>query len=90
MIYKSTVSGNLITAEHTIGGQLHTSQLSLTGGLYLNKALPAYTGAYEFTPTNATQVIEIAQKGAKENIIINPIPSNYGLITWNGSVLTVS
>ena len=25
-----------------------------------------------------------------KNIRINPIPSNYGLITWDGSVLTVS
>lgn len=23
-------------------------------------------------------------------IVVNAIPSNYGLITWNGSVLTVS
>ena len=49
-----------------------------------------YTGAYEFTPTRDTQTIEIANKKAIADIIINPIPENYGLITWNGSVLTVS
>lgn len=49
-----------------------------------------YTGAYEFTPTRSTQVIEIANKKAMADITINPIPKNYGLITWNGSVLTVS
>ena len=49
-----------------------------------------YQGAYEFTPTQSTQTIEIAGKKAIEDITINPIPSNYGLITWNGSVLTVS
>ena len=49
-----------------------------------------YTGAYEFTPTRSTQVIEIANKKATADITINPIPKNYGLITWNGSVLTVS
>ena len=49
-----------------------------------------YEGPYEFTPTQSTQTIEIAFKQATENIIINPIPSNYGLISWNGSVLTVS
>ena len=49
-----------------------------------------YDGAYEWTPTDSVQTIEIADKKALENIKINPIPSNYGLITWNGSTLTVS
>lgn len=49
-----------------------------------------YDGAYEWTPTDALQTIEIANKKATDNIRINPIPSNYGLITWNGSTLTVS
>ena len=49
-----------------------------------------YDGAYEWTPTQSAQTIEIANKKALEDIIINPIPQNYGLITWNGSTLTVS
>lgn len=48
-----------------------------------------YMGDYEFTPSNETQVINIVNKTATENIIINPIPQNYGLISWNGSSLTV-
>lgn len=50
----------------------------------------AYTGAYVFTPTEDTQTVEIKDRAASENITINPIPSNYGLITWNGTTLTVS
>ena len=49
-----------------------------------------YDGAYEWTPSESVQTIEIANKKALDNIIINPIPQNYGLITWNGSTLTVS
>lgn len=49
-----------------------------------------YDGAYEWTPSDSVQTIEIADKKALTDIRINPIPSNYGLITWNGSVLTVS
>lgn len=49
-----------------------------------------YDGAHEWTPTDSVQTIEIANKKALENIKINPIPNNYGLITWNGSTLTVS
>lgn len=49
-----------------------------------------YDGAYEWTPSESVQTIEIANKKALDNIKINPIPQNYGLITWNGSTLTVS
>lgn len=49
-----------------------------------------YEGDYEITPTDETQVLQTAGKWDRENIIIKPIPSNYGLITWNGSALTVS
>ena len=49
-----------------------------------------YDGDYEFTPTLEEQTIMIADKTATADIIINPIPSNYGLITWNGSTITVS
>ena len=52
--------------------------------------VPVYAGPYEFTPTQSTQTIEIADKRALEDIIIAPIPSNYGLITWDGVVITVS
>ena len=49
-----------------------------------------YAGPYEFTPTEDTQTVAISHKMATENIVINPIPYNYGLVTWNGSTLTVS
>lgn len=49
-----------------------------------------YEGAYEWTPSAEAQYIPIADQKATENIKINPIPSNYGLITWDGSILTVS
>ena len=49
-----------------------------------------YEGPYEFTPTADTQVVAINLKTATQDITINPIPSNWGLIAWDGSVLTVS
>ena len=51
---------------------------------------PPYEGEYEFTPMQEQQVIQIAGKSASQDIIINPIPNNYGLITYNGSFITVS
>ena len=48
-----------------------------------------YDGEYEVTPSAQTQTIPIIGKTARHNITVKPIPSNYGLITFNGSVLTV-
>ena len=52
--------------------------------------LPVYTGETVITPSTTEQVLATAEKVVARNIVINPIPSNYGLITWNGSTLTVS
>lgn len=49
-----------------------------------------YTGAYEVTPSQETQTLETENKRMTGNVTINPIPSNYGLITWNGAFITVS
>ena len=52
--------------------------------------VPVYQGATEITPTQETQVLETYGCIVPENITVNPIPQNYGLITWNGATLTVS
>ena len=52
--------------------------------------LPAYTGPVEITPGREAITLATENKTVLENIKVNPIPSNYGLITWDGSVLTVS
>ena len=48
-----------------------------------------FTGDYKYTPSQSQQIIPISGKKATSNIIIDPIPNNYGLISWNGSILTV-
>ena len=75
-----TLKGTL-TQPGTING-------SLTVPIYVYP--PAYGGTYEITPTNETQILETDEKYLNNNITINPIPNNYGLITWNGTVITVS
>jgi len=55
-------------------------------GLY-SADYPEYEGSYEFTPSGETQTIDIRNMIATDDIVIN---QNYGLITWNGSVITVS
>lgn len=49
-----------------------------------------YTGEYTITPGDEAVVMETKNLRMTDNVTINPIPSNYGKITWNGSTLTVS
>lgn len=49
-----------------------------------------YEGDYTVTPTQATQVLPTEGLVMTQNLTVDPIPQNYGLITWDGSVLTVS
>ena len=51
---------------------------------------PAYEGAYEVTPSAETQTLLTNSFRMTDNVVINPIPNNYGLITWDGSTITVS
>ena len=49
-----------------------------------------YTGEYTVTPSAETQTLVTKNYRMTDNVVIAPIPQNYGLITWNGSTLTVS
>lgn len=71
-----------VTGTESIGLQAEPS-------IYIDRST-IYDGPVEFTPSGSTQTIEIAGTKALENIKINPVPSNYGLITWDGSTITVS
>lgn len=49
-----------------------------------------YTGTYEFTPSDVAQEIPTSNKILTQNIVINPIPSNYGLVAYDGSILSIT
>lgn len=57
---------------------------------YSYSEFPTYDGPTEFTPSDDEQVIRTADTNVRSDLVVHPIPSNYGLVTWNGSVLTVS
>lgn len=75
-----SVSGSL-SGEHGVSGVI------TVGG---SSDWPEYDGSYSITPGAEAQILETAYKVSIENIVIEAIPNNYGLITWNGSALTVS
>ena len=93
-------STGYITARHSSSGSL--SPVSTSGWLEADegnvtlyfygedtKQLPTQ-GAVTVTPNNTTQTVVTAGKFTTGSITVEPIPSNYGLITWDGSALTVS
>ena len=70
-----------------------------TGGLAIGTGMPVardyeerdpYEGEYTITPSTETQVLSTRNLRMTDNVTVEPIPQNYGLITWNGSTLTVS
>lgn len=89
-----TVQAQLIGTLSPI--EMITGELSPVGSIEGELTIPkiiepeTYRGTHEVTPSGEAQILMTAEKVVKENIVINPIPSNYGLITWNGSKLTVS
>ena len=81
--------GKIASAVQLQGSLSCEEQLS---GSFHSYELPEYQyqGSYEFTPSSQTQYAPTAYMTCLGDIKINPIPSNYGLITYDGSVITVS
>lgn len=86
---------NLTASFHpqTVNVEVNTTDMGITMGTpvardYVERE--PYTGDYTITPSAETQTLSTRNLRMTDNITVNPIPQNYGLITWNGSFLTVS
>lgn len=49
-----------------------------------------YKGEYVVIPSQERQTLQTKHLSMAENVTVEPIPSNYGLITYNGFGITVS
>ncbi|MBQ9075099.1 MAG: hypothetical protein IJY32_03950 [Mogibacterium sp.] len=80
-----------ISGVRTLSGTLSSTE-TLEGSLTIPAAIlpPSYEGEYEVTPGEGAQVLSTDHLYMKGDIVIDPIPSNYGLITYDGSEITVS
>lgn len=77
----------------TVSVDIDAATMGVTLGTPVVKeyaGVQTYTGEYEVTPSSETQTLNTAEMRMTRAVTINPIPQNYGLITWNGSFLTVS
>lgn len=48
-----------------------------------------YDGITEVTPTTEQQVLQTYNKTVTRNIVVNPIPEDYGRLLYSGHTLTV-
>lgn len=69
----------------------HDESLSIAlGDTYIDGGAAEYDGPYEVTPSSEPQVLQTQFLKMAHDVIVNPIPSNYGRVEWNGVALTVS
>ena len=84
-------SGDVVTVQST---SATVNACSPSWSVGVSSAVVAggipYTGSYEITPCAEEQTIGTAARVFDRDITIKPIPSNYGLVTWDGSTITVS
>ena len=80
-----------LTKAQTLQGAL-SGQNGIEGHLTIPNAIlpPEYEGPFEVTPSDSVQTLDTELLYMTSNITINPIPNNYGLITYDGSIITVS
>lgn len=49
-----------------------------------------YDGSYEVTPSQAAQTLPTRGKLMDVDLVVQPIPNNYGRISYSGGIMTVS
>ena len=82
--------GGTLSAPAKLQGVVSVQE-SLAGALTIAGGdIPAYHGETTVTPSQEAQVIPCGGYAMPQNIIVEAIPSNYGLITWDGVTLSVS
>ena len=72
-----------------VGGTAAALQVAVAAG-YTMSPEEHYHGEYTWTPSAVAQVIPAAGLVAEQDFVIEPIPNNWGLITWDGTTITVS
>ena len=64
--------------------------LQLGDALIIRSPELPYAGPYTVTPSRQTQTLSTRGFAMTEDVVVEPIPQNYGLVTYNGRILTIS
>lgn len=83
-----TVSTDSVLVPMSVEAQ---PSLDMTiGTAYAMSVADDYEGSYTVTPKTTTQVLATKDLKMTDDLVINPIPKHYGLITYNGTTIKVS
>lgn len=86
---EATVEDLIMTAEASVEEMAVEAEADVVTRI-VGGGAPEYRDTYVVTPTEETQVLKTKARTMRDDVIIRPIPSNYGRITWDGKTLTVS
>ena len=92
-VQAATIEGSVAaraTIQGTVGASATLGGVEVGGIIVSEISLPPYDGAYAITPSDEAQTLATADKRMAEDLVIGPIPSNYGRITWDGHSIRVS
>ncbi len=73
-----------------------TGSISVQSGVEGTLVIPEevlpdrYDGAYTVTPSGQQQRLQTEGLMMRGDVIIEPVPQNYGLVTWDGIKITIS
>ena len=77
-------------AEFLIDDDEDPVPFEVDGTVVVSEGFPVYAGAVTVTPSPERQVLDTQYMTVMDKITVEPIPRNYGLITYNGRTITVS
>lgn len=84
-------SSNIIEATASLVDNTFTAEAGLTTNInHYHSDYPDYEGETVFTPSQETQIIPTGHTVLLSDITINPIPSNYGRITYAGGIISIT
>lgn len=82
---------NIVSVEASFTGRTIEADAELTTNVtHYHSQYPDYEGETVFTPTEYMQTIPTGHTVLLSNITINPIPSNYGRITYSGGIISIT
>ena len=88
---EAVFSPNIVSVEASFTGRTIEADATLTTSVrHWQTEYPDYEGEYTITPSAEAQTLPSTDTVTHRDIVINPIPSNYGRITYDGTVITVS
>ena len=91
MINDKIVIGGEITLVQQVDGVI-SLDLANDGspGLFMPIVPNVYTGSIEVEPSAEAQTLVTHGLTVMQDIVIDPIPVNYGLVEWDGRKLRIS